>query len=45
VTPEQFREFTFVNAVRLHGASNARLFEGTVCERAAKEALAADGPA
>jgi predicted TIM-barrel fold metal-dependent hydrolase len=41
LTPEDFREFTFLNAVRLHAGMNPRFFEGTVCEKAAAQALAA----
>jgi predicted TIM-barrel fold metal-dependent hydrolase len=37
---EDFREFTFLNAVRLHAGMNPRFFEGTVCEKAAVKALA-----
>jgi predicted TIM-barrel fold metal-dependent hydrolase len=39
---EQFRELTFLNPVRLHAGANPSFFAGTVCERAAAEALAAD---
>ena len=37
MTPDDFRDFTFANAVRLWGAGNPRFFEGTVV---AKEAAA-----
>src|SRR5437016_1958561 len=37
ITPEDFRAFTFTNAVRLWGTQNPRFFEGT---RVAKEAAA-----
>jgi predicted TIM-barrel fold metal-dependent hydrolase len=40
ITPDDFREFTFLNAVRLHAGMNPRVFEGTVCETAAAQALA-----
>ncbi len=40
MTEEDFREFTFLNPVRLHAGMNPRLFEGTVCEKAAAEAIA-----
>ncbi len=36
----EFRELTFLNPVRLHGASSPRFFEGTCCETAVAEALA-----
>jgi hypothetical protein len=39
----EFRELTFVNPVRLHGALNPDFFLGTVCEEAAAALLAA-GP-
>jgi predicted TIM-barrel fold metal-dependent hydrolase len=44
LTESQFRELTFLNPVRLHGAANAAFFAGTVCETAAADALRA-GPA
>jgi hypothetical protein len=37
ITPGNFRDFTFANAVRLWGTQNPRFFEGT---RVAKEAAA-----
>src|ERR671911_223066 len=37
ITPDDFRDFTFTNAVRLWGQQNPRFFEGTVV---AKEAAA-----
>jgi len=37
ITADNFRDFTFANAVRLWGAQNPRFFEGT---RVAKEAAA-----
>jgi hypothetical protein len=37
ITSEDFRDFTFANAVRLWGTQNPRFFEGT---RVAKEAAA-----
>jgi hypothetical protein len=40
VTAEDFRDFTFANAVRLWGAGNPRFFEGTVVEKAAAAVLA-----
>ena len=41
ITEQDFREFTFVNPVRLHAGMNPRLFEGTICEKAVAQALAA----
>ena len=38
ITSDDFRDFTFTNAVRLWGTQNPRFFEGTVV---AKEAAAA----
>jgi len=35
----EFREFAFLNAVRLHGGMNPRFFEGTRVARAAAEAI------
>ena len=37
ITADDFRDFTFANAVRLWGTQNPRFFEGT---RVAKEAAA-----
>jgi hypothetical protein len=37
ITGDNFRDFTFANAVRLWGTQNPRFFEGT---RVAKEAAA-----
>ena len=37
ITPDNFRDFTFANAVKLWGTQNPRFFEGT---RVAKEAAA-----
>src|SRR5258708_19996198 len=42
ITPDDFRDFTFTNAVRLWGTQNPRFFEGT---RVAKEAAALLNPA
>ncbi len=39
LTENQFRELTFLNPVRLHGAANGAFFAGTVCETAAADAL------
>jgi predicted TIM-barrel fold metal-dependent hydrolase len=38
----EFRELTFVNPVRLHGALNPDFFAGTVCEQAAAALLATE---
>jgi predicted TIM-barrel fold metal-dependent hydrolase len=40
ITEEDFREFTFLNPVRLHAGMNPRIFEGTICEKAVAQALA-----
>ena len=42
MTPDDFRDFAFANAVRLHGGMNPDFFTGTVVERAAAALLAAD---
>ncbi len=39
ITADDFRDFTFANAVRLWGAGNSRFFEGTAVARAAAEVL------
>ena len=39
ITPEQFKEFTFTNPVRLHGGMNPSFFEGTAVEAQAAEVL------
>src|SRR5262249_20178838 len=51
ITPEDFRDFTFTNAVRLWGTQNPKFFEGTAGARAAgagpaepKRAPASVGP-
>ncbi|MBM3504143.1 MAG: amidohydrolase [Alphaproteobacteria bacterium] len=38
--PEDFRDFTFGNAVRLHAAANPDFFEGTVLAEAARREIA-----
>jgi predicted TIM-barrel fold metal-dependent hydrolase len=43
IAERDFRDLTFVNPVRLHAGSNPRFFEGTVCEAAARDALAREG--
>jgi hypothetical protein len=42
LTLENFRDFTFTNAVRLHGGMNPDFFAGTRVEAAAARQLAAD---
>jgi acetylornithine deacetylase/succinyl-diaminopimelate desuccinylase-like protein len=42
MTEEQFRDFMFANAVRLHGGANPAFFQGTVVEQEAAAVLAAD---
>jgi predicted TIM-barrel fold metal-dependent hydrolase len=39
ITPDDFRDFTFANAVRLWGTQNPRFFEGTVVAKAAAAVL------
>jgi predicted TIM-barrel fold metal-dependent hydrolase len=39
ITPDDFRDFAFANAVRLWGTQNPRFFEGTVVAGAAAEVL------
>ena len=41
ITADDFRDFTFANAVRLWGAGNPRFFEGTAVAKAAAEVLGA----
>ena len=40
VTEQDFREFTFSNAARLHTGNNADFFKGTVVEKAVEDELA-----
>ncbi|MGH7905695.1 MAG: amidohydrolase family protein [Candidatus Binataceae bacterium] len=40
INEEDFRQFVFVNPVRLHGGMNPDFFKGTIVERAAAEILA-----
>jgi predicted TIM-barrel fold metal-dependent hydrolase len=40
ITEGDFREFTYLNAVRLHAGMNPKFFEGTVCEDAVAATLA-----
>jgi predicted TIM-barrel fold metal-dependent hydrolase len=42
IGPEEFREFIFLNPVRLHGGANPHFFDGTVVAEAAAQALAGD---
>jgi len=39
ITPQDFRDFAFANAVRLWGTQNPRFFEGTLVAEAAAEVL------
>jgi predicted TIM-barrel fold metal-dependent hydrolase len=39
ITPDDFRDFTFANAVRLWGTQNPRFFEGTAVSEEAAEVL------
>jgi predicted TIM-barrel fold metal-dependent hydrolase len=39
ITPEDFRDFAFANAVRLWGTQNPRFFDGTVVAAAAADVL------
>ena len=40
ISKDNFRDFTFTNAVRLWGTQNPRLFDGTVVTREAAAVLA-----
>jgi hypothetical protein len=42
MTADQFRDFMFANAVRLHGRANPEFFRGTAIETEASAVLAAD---
>ena len=44
ITDDDFRDFTFANAVRLWGTQNPRFFEGTRVAREAAAVLAAKTP-
>lgn len=44
LSAEDFRDFTFANAVRFWGETNPGFFRGTVLERAAAEVLSSPGP-
>ena len=39
MTDDDFRDFAFANAVRLHGGMNPDFFVGTVVEKEAAEVL------
>ena len=41
IDAEDFRDFVFANAVRLHGGMNPKFFEGTAVENEAAQVLAA----
>jgi hypothetical protein len=44
VTDQDFREFTFANAVRLHTRNNPDFFKGTVVEQAVADELGLKAP-
>jgi hypothetical protein len=44
ITEQDFREFTFTNAARLHTRNNPDFFEGTVVERAVADELGLKRP-
>ncbi|HXF77090.1 MAG TPA: amidohydrolase, partial [Methylomirabilota bacterium] len=44
ITEEDFREFTFTNAARLHTRNNPEFFKGTAVEKAVAEALGLKEP-
>ena len=44
ITSDDFRDFTFANAVRLWGTQNPRFFEGTVVAKEAAAVLAGSAP-
>jgi predicted TIM-barrel fold metal-dependent hydrolase len=44
VTEQDFREFTFTNAVRLHTRNNPNFFKGTVVEQAVADELGFEKP-
>jgi Amidohydrolase len=39
LSDQDFRDFTFANAVRCHGGANPAFFEGTICQEAARACL------
>jgi len=44
VTEQDFREFTFTNAARLHTRNNPGFFKGTVVEQAVADELGLKTP-
>jgi hypothetical protein len=44
LTEDEFRDYVFANAVRLHGGMNPQFFVGTSIETAASEILAPLSP-
>jgi hypothetical protein len=44
ITEQDFREFTFVNAARLHTRNNPAFFKGTVVEQAVADELGLKAP-
>ncbi len=40
ITPRDFREFTFLNPIKLHAGMNPSFFDRTVVEKAARKAMA-----
>src|SRR5439155_5343781 len=44
MSEQDFREFTFTNAARLHTGSNPKFFEGTVVEQAVADELGTSNP-
>jgi hypothetical protein len=44
VTEQDFREFTFTNAARLHTGNNPDFFKGTVIEQAVANELGLSSP-
>jgi hypothetical protein len=44
ITADDFRDFTFANAVRLWGTQNPRFFEGTIVAKEAAAVLNASSP-
>jgi hypothetical protein len=43
ITEEDFRDFVFVNPVKLHAGMNPNFFKGTVVEKEVNALLAAPG--
>jgi hypothetical protein len=44
ITPDDFREFVFTNAARLHTALNPAFFKGTVVEDAVAKSVLREAP-